>query len=574
MNTRYSSTYRQLNRLAPFLLAVFALYRFIGLGFGELQQWDEAIYALRTLHVLHFDQIFYQHGAMLHGIYYAGHPPLYVWLSSFWVSIFGDVTWAYRITSALAVAAAVPALYFFVRKHATVYHGLLAAGFLAFAPLPTFYSRQGQLNVLLMLLMLCVFLAYDSSRFQRYQKLLLAGICLGLALMTKFLHALSIPAAMAVAGVLLYNRSGRRYLTDAATILIISLPIWLPWVIGFQMNFGDGEFVLTSSAMPFGKVAGGDEGTDKVLGKLFYANQLVVQLSVLFPYFILGWWDALRQRREGIGFLLAVFLAGYVAVLHLMSSAFTVYLLPLFPYLLFLGVQGLRRLPALSVAKKTVFVIASLCSGLWALSLDLREAVKAFVQMLISGAPALDSQVLMAAAVLILLLTAVATALLLRERSHLTLAVAPKFFTVFVAALALTTMVRIWRLDPLLYYDGIEPVASQISKLGDIDLISIGDGDNPQLNYYLYKYLGMPGSIDEMYYTRLEPSFLGTQAVADSVEARSQRYPSFILVETDEIRHGRYSSPEDVLPETEEVILTTKRYAMFVILGGSSCRTK
>ena len=77
-----------------------------------------------------------------------------------------------------------------------------------------------------------------------------------------------------------------------------------------------------------------------------------------------------------------------------------------------------------------------------------------------------------------------------------------------------------------------------------------------------------------MYYTRLEPSFLGTQAVADSVEARSQRYPSFILVETDEIRHGRYSSPEDVLPETEEVILTTKRYAMFVILGGSSCRTK
>ncbi|MDT8325662.1 MAG: hypothetical protein RRA94_16225, partial [Bacteroidota bacterium] len=45
---------RHIVRFRVPLLALMALYRFAGLSFGEMQQWEEAIYALRVQTVLQF----------------------------------------------------------------------------------------------------------------------------------------------------------------------------------------------------------------------------------------------------------------------------------------------------------------------------------------------------------------------------------------------------------------------------------------------------------------------------------------------------------------------------------------
>ena len=85
---------------AATLLAVASL-RFLNLGFLDLQAWDEALYAVRSVGIIQFGGILDQTSFSIGGLYSSLHPPLYVWLTSLSFLIFGVTEFAVRFFSAV-----------------------------------------------------------------------------------------------------------------------------------------------------------------------------------------------------------------------------------------------------------------------------------------------------------------------------------------------------------------------------------------------------------------------------------------------------------------------------------------
>ena len=552
------------------ILAFMALYRLIGLSFGEMQQWDESIYALRTQTILQFGDLWDQSPHMLSGLYYAVHPPLYVWCSTTLVMLLGDALWVYRLTSALAAALLIPLIYHVARSSFPVVRSMLVAGLFAFAPLPTFFSRQGQLDLLLALGMIAaLYFGWKSMRSGRAGDTFLAGAALGAALLTKFAFALSVPAALALAG-LLYgaspqrrHRSGRA-LRVAVSMTLVSLPFWLPWFLAMTIRYGEGNvFWLFSPSLPLGATFHGAEGTAKDTGIFFYVNQLVIVLSVLFPFWIVGTWDALRGGRRGMLPLAAVFVLLSLTALMMMRSAFIVYLIPALPLVFYLAVHGMavvRR--AQHGTMLTISLFSALCLS-WSLFADARIALKQLPGALFRGqfSAELYSPVFLLAGIAALLSLLV---WLLYRRGRLRVWLTLPLLAAIVLGFAGVTMQRIWVTDDETYTEGAADVTEILQLLHNAHILLIGNGDNPQLTWYLRGAdIGWVEG-DERRFERLEPRALG----AEGIRARALRYaeqrPVALLIERDEITAGVYRAPEDVLPAGFRIMREYPRYVFAV----------
>jgi 4-amino-4-deoxy-L-arabinose transferase-like glycosyltransferase len=567
---------RQLVRFRVPLLALMALYRFVGLSFGEMQQWDEAIYALRVQTVLQFGDVLDQSPNMLSGLYYAVHPPLYVWCSTALVMLLGDATWVYRLTSALAAAALVPLVYHIARSSGTAGRALAVAGLFAFAPLPTFFSRQGQLDMLLALGMLgALYFAWKSVRSGRAGDTFLAGMALGAALLTKFAFALSVPAAVLLSAVLAPPFRRRRILRVAFLMTLLSLPLWLPWFAVMTARHGGGDLLwLFSPSLPLGATFHGMEGSAKDTGMLFYFNQLVIHVSLLLPFAVVGAWEVLRPTQRpslphrGMLPLAAVFVLLHMAALLFMRSSFTVYLIPAVPLLFYLAAHGLAltrragRRPALAMTSAAMLCLA------WSLFPAGRVAVKETLGALRRGTlPAEGGTALLALAG-----TAAAGLLiawLLYRRGRLRPLLTQPLLYAAVAVLAVTTTLRIWTQHPRAYVDGAAEAVAALKALDADRVLLVGNGDNPQLTWYLRGAdIGwVPG--EERRYQRLEPHALGAEGIRDRAARIADTARVAMLIERDEITAGVYRAPRDVMPADFRVLHKTRRY---VVVGEGDMR--
>ena len=567
---------RQVVRFRVPLLAIMALYRFVGLSFGEMQQWDESIYALRVQTVLQFGDVLDQSPNMLSGLYYAVHPPLYVWCSTALVMLLGDATWVYRLTSALAAAALVLLVYRIARSSGTAGRALAVAGLFAFAPLPTFFSRQGQLDLLLALCMLAsLYFAWKSVRSQRAGDTFLAGMALGAALLTKFAFALSVPASVALSAALAPPFRRRRILRVALLMTVLSLPLWLPWFAVMTDRHGGGDLLwLFSPSLPLGATFHGLEGSTKDTGMFFYFNQLVIHLSLLLPFAAVGAWQVLRPSHgaslphRGMLPLAAVFVTLHMAALLFMRSSFTVYLIPAVPLLFYLAAHGLavtRR-----AGRSTAFAVtasAALCLA-WSLFPAGRVAVKTTLGALRRGSLPADG----GTALLALAGTAAAALLLawwLSRRGRLRPLLTQPLLYAMVVVLAVTTMLRIWTQHPRDYVDGADEVVATLRTLDADRVLLVGNGDNPQLTWYLRGAdIGwIPG--EERRYERLEPHALGAEGIRDRAARYADTARVAMLIERDEITAGVYRSPRDVMPEDFRILHETRRY---VVVGEEGLR--
>ena len=564
--SRWRAILRAVVRWRVPILAFMALYRLIGLSFSEMQQWDEAIYALRTQCVLRFGAVWDQSGEMLSGLYYSVHPPLYVWLSTASVLLFGDALWVYRLPSALAAALLVPLIYRFSRAALTPGRALVTAGLFAFAPLPTFFSRQGQLDLLLTLCMMAaLWFAMRAMRGGRSGDAVLAGLALGAALMTKFGFALVVPATVAVSGLLLTPRIRARALRTTVIMILISLPLWLPWTWWMTVVHGDGDPLwFFSSSLPLGATWSGAEGSAKDTGGLYYLNQLIVQLSVFFPFAVLFLRDALFVRRRVQWTVPAAYVLLTLAAVWMMGSSFAVYLIPVLPVLFFAGVRGItiaRRSSRFTMLAVSVVAILSLA---WSVSHDWRIAVKELLRV-VTGAPfpadALAPLLLLAGASLLGLLLVWLLHRRRRLRAWLSL---PSMMTA-VLLLAIVTMWDIWFVHPAAHLDGAARTAAAARASDAEHVMLIGNGDNPQLTWYL-DGADIGWEIGEqLRYERLEPHTLGV----DAIRAHAAQYDAtgrvLMIIERDEITQGIYRRPQDVMPPGITIRLETKRY--FVAAG-------
>lgn len=546
------------HRLA--VLGVLALYRFAGLGTGEMQQWDEAIYALRAQTIISFGALWDQSAFMLSGAYYSAHPPLHVWISTSFLLLFGDDLWVYRLTSAAAAALLVPLVYWLSRLLQSPLRSVLTAGLFAVLPLPAVFSRLGQLDLLLTLCMTAaLYFALRSLRGGRAADTLLAGLSLGAALMTKLLFAFSVPAAVALSALLLADQQRRRALRVSAAMVLISLPLWLPWAWSFAAAHGGGPGFLFSPALPLGATFAGLEGSAKDTGALYYLNQLGVNLSALFPFAVYSLWRSLR-RGAGAGWTLtAATILLTLAALWVMRSSFEVYLIPILPLLLLHAVRGVALLRR--TERRTLLacaLAAALCLP-WSLFQSWREAVKQLLRAL-AGAPlrgeTIAEALLLAAAVA----ASVAGVWMLYRRNRLRALFSLPITGTALLVLAVSTVVRLGFTSPSAPVDGAQRATAAVRASNATRIFLIGNGDNPQLTFYFHGADIGWSEKERLRFERLEPRALGVAGIRARIAARMRKGPVAVLIERDEIAQGAYEHAQDVLPAGMTLRLESGRY--------------
>ncbi len=544
----WKSLARRLLRHRTALLLVLAAYRFAGLGFGEMQQWDESIYALRAQVILQFGAVWDQSAFMLGGAYYSAHPPLYVWCSTAFLLIFGEQLWVYRLTSAVAAALLVPLIYRLSRMALPTLPSLAVTGLFTFAPLPAVFSRLGQLDMLLTLGMTAaLYFAVRALRGGRSVDTLLAGCALGMALLTKLFFALSVPAAVALSAAFLPQPQRSRALRTAVLMTAISLPFWLPWAWSFAAAHGNGIGFLFSSALPLGATFAGIEGTAKDTGSMYYLNQLVVNLSLLFPFALLSMWRSLFPPRRALWIAATCVILVTLAALLLMRSSFEVYLIPILPLLFLHAVRGVALLRRAERGPMLAIALAGALCLAWSLLHPLRAAVKDLLRG-IGGAPLPGGTVGAAIALLLCALAALAGVWLLYRRGRLRGVLSLPLTASMLLVLAIATCARIWIFVPAASDDGAEEAAAAVRSSDAARVFLIGNGDNPQLTFYLRGADIGWVERERLRYDRLEPRVVGVDGIRARIAAAQRRGSAAVLIERDEIDQGAYRAVRDILP--------------------------
>lgn len=553
-------------RRAGWIVAVLALYRLAGLGFGEMQAWDEALYALRAMGVRLFGAVWDQSALLPDGVYYAAHPPLYVWTSVLWTLLFGTDVWVFRLTSALAAAGIVVVLYRLLARRMQVTDALLVAAFFAVNLLATFYSRQGQLDLLLALLMLLAVLG--AARHARTGALMpFAGavLALGAALMTKMLFALIVPAGLLVAGFRTEGAVRRRLIVAGVLTPILSMPLWLPWLWSWVGAHAGGDLrALFEGATPLARTLAGGEGVAKSSGLFFYLNQLVVELSVLCPLFAIGIVRAAMGREGATITVLASVAAVHLVIVHLPASSFAVYLIPLLPIACIIAVRVLRLVHGWDPLEQAVTLAAMALCALWSASAALRASTRSvFGGLARLELPAGGD----AAAVAFLTLAAAAAVLLVvvLHRRELAAQAARMLAIGVTCVIGIATAARIWLVDPVACTDGAEVVAARALQLPARDIALVGDGENPQLTWYLGGRDAGWISHDERRYQRLQPRLRGVEGVRGALVRLHATGSVGVILEKDVTPDGRLRFQRDALPDDAVLLLETPRYALYVL---------
>jgi 4-amino-4-deoxy-L-arabinose transferase-like glycosyltransferase len=556
----------QLLRRAGWIVAALALVRFIGLGFGELQAWDEALYALRSMGVLLFGAVWDQSALLPDGAYYAAHPPLYVWMSVLWTQIFGTEVWVFRLTSAIAAALIVVVLYRVLARRMSVVDALLAAAFFAVSPLAMFYSRQGQLDLVLALFMfLAVLGAARHARTGAIAPLAGAVFALGAALMTKSLFALIVPVGLLLAGFRTEGAVRRRLIVAAFLTPILSMPLWLPWLWSWIGTHAGGDVLaLFEGRTPLARTLAGGEGVAKASGAFYYLNQLVVELSVLFPLFAIGIVRAALAREGATITVLAAVAVVHLFVVHLPASSFAVYLIPLLPLACIIAVHVMRRVPDWDPLEQSVTFAAMLLSALWSASSALRASVRDLFAALARLETPAGGDIAAVVAASTFAAAAVLLVIVLHRRELVDRSV--RIFAVGVTAIiAVATLVRIWFVDPAACTDGAAAIAARVQELPVRDIALVGDGENPQLTWYLGGRDAGWISHDERRYLRLQPRLRGVEGVRDVLAQMHATGAVGVILEKDLGRDGRLLFRKDALPDDAVLLLETSRYALYML---------
>ncbi|MEV0602266.1 glycosyltransferase family 39 protein [Streptomyces sp. NPDC050315] len=200
-------------------------------------------------------------------------PPAALWPMALSVRLFGLGSWQILVPEALMGVATVGVLYATVRRRFGAGAGLLAGGALAITPVAALMFRFNNPDALLCLLMVCaigcVLRALEGARTKW---LVLAGLCFGLAFLTKTLQAWLILPPLAVvyavcAPTTVRKRIGQLLLAGLALLVsggwwVALVELWpaasRPYIGGSQHN----SFLeLTFGYNGLGRINGNETGS-------------------------------------------------------------------------------------------------------------------------------------------------------------------------------------------------------------------------------------------------------------------------------------------------------------------------
>jgi 4-amino-4-deoxy-L-arabinose transferase-like glycosyltransferase len=239
---------------------VLAFNRFLHLGYGDLKDWDECLYAWRAKLICELDVWRDQSDFAWDGFYSAAFPPLQVWFTAVMFKLLGYTEFAARTYSALCGAGSVIAIFVLGRRMTRDrWTGLFAALFLGSIWYYTVFSRRSQFDVpytFFIIASIYGYVAYvDNLRFagrrhltgnrRAWLWLVFSGLALGLGLMTKI--ALALMAPIVVGGVSFYawlrgRHSFGRMVVEQLIINGVALIVILPWHLAMTLSTEGRDF--------------------------------------------------------------------------------------------------------------------------------------------------------------------------------------------------------------------------------------------------------------------------------------------------------------------------------------------
>jgi outer membrane protein assembly factor BamB len=227
-----------IDALCVLAILAFSTIFFINLGSGHLWAADEQTYSQWAFHMVKSGD--YLTPWAFGGIFWAGKPPLNMWLMSLAYQVFGVNNFSSRFWSAVFGALSLVLVYYLGKKLYNSYVGLLSA--LVLGTFTTFFAfaRLAMTDVPLVFFILASIyffvLSEKTENTNRYAAL--SGLFFGLALMTKQIAALLIPLII-FSYLIATKRSIRFLFTKRFTLfLVIGLLVFSPWLIYMNIRFG------------------------------------------------------------------------------------------------------------------------------------------------------------------------------------------------------------------------------------------------------------------------------------------------------------------------------------------------
>ncbi len=238
-------------------------------------------------------------------------PPASLWVMDLSVRLFGENSWALLVPQALMGVASVALLYAAVNRVSSPNAALFAGAILATTPVATLMFRFNNPDALLVLLMTAA--AYATIRAieaARPRWLVLAGVLLGFAFLTKMLQGFLIVPALAVAYVVASPTTVRKRLLHllaagaamfgAAGWWVAIVALWpagsRPYIGGSNHNsvleliFGYNGFGRLTGSSNNGNVSGGTGGfsSGETGWARLFGSEMGTQISWLLPGALAG----------------------------------------------------------------------------------------------------------------------------------------------------------------------------------------------------------------------------------------------------------------------------------------------
>lgn len=256
---------------SAFVLSIIILI--FNLQRGEVQPWDEGLYAYRAREILTTNKWWDQTSVSIGGLYSSTYPPLVSWAIAINMKIFGENLFSIRLFSVVCSAIAIFLFIYFISSHFDQTTTFLVGVNLLFSSHWLFYSRQGMTDIPLLLFILAnIFstMAYlaENNKTKKIVTGFLISCTFYLALMTKIVLSF-VPLLILI---FIYRYFGSKTFLKVSFLFLLGFLLALPWYFYMGLKYGN---AFLSALLPphlFSVV----EGNTKQLGVLYYINQLLI----------------------------------------------------------------------------------------------------------------------------------------------------------------------------------------------------------------------------------------------------------------------------------------------------------
>ncbi len=266
------------------VLLFFSLITMLNFDSGEIQGWDEGLYAIRARSILYFHVFCDQTDYAVGGLYSSTYPPMYVWLMSGIMALNGESNLSVRLLSVLSSMFSVFLLYAISTRIVEKENALISALLLTGTFCWNTYARLGMTDIFLIMLFLLAFwsiIKADESRKtnKKYWFVLLFGIAFYCGLMTKIVISL-----MPLLFMVFYFFYGKDRSVKFFLILVSLMAMFFAYLWYWDMSVRYGAEFYKALLVPH--LYSVVENNTPRLGLFYYLNQLVFSNPLLLLSFV------------------------------------------------------------------------------------------------------------------------------------------------------------------------------------------------------------------------------------------------------------------------------------------------